>query len=125
MVDRLEIPKRVKLAVFLRAGGPENVTCEGCKLRLGGKPFDYDHTIEEWEQTRPKAERVITADDVKLLGYCCHKSKTARKAGERAHGKRIVEKAARVNVKPPSRYRKKLNGQVVDRQTGEVIGGRV
>jgi di/tricarboxylate transporter len=63
MSDRLEIPKKVKLAVFLRAGGPENVTCEGCKLRLGGKPFHYDHTVPEVFQMLPKSERVITADE--------------------------------------------------------------
>ena len=97
MSDRKEIPKSVKLEVFRRAHGPENVTCEGCGLRLGGKRFDYDHTVPEVFQTLPKHERPpITADDVKLLGYdCCHKFKSASEHKANSHGKRIVEKAAK------------------------------
>jgi hypothetical protein len=125
---RLEIPKAVKLEVFRRAGGPENVCCEGCGLRLGGKPFDYDHTIAEWMQNLPPSERVITASDVKLLGHCCHKPKTSREAGQRAHGKRLIEKAAGVRTSATpmkcgraSPYKRKMNGQLVWRETGEPV----
>lgn len=122
MVDRQEIPAKIKLAAFKRAGGPENVTCEGCRMPLRGKPFQYDHIIEEWEQNLPKAERPpITLEDVKLLGQsCCHEPKTSRKAGERAHGVRIVKglaKAGKPKGRPMdgsrgSRYRKRMDGTV-------------
>ena len=119
-IERLEIPKPVKLAVFKRAGGPSHLRCEGCTLPLRGKRFAYDHTIPEWMQNLPPAQRVITADDVKLLGEeCCHKPKTAREAGERAHGKRIIEKAAGARPKgrpiPGSRtsaWKRHMDGSV-------------
>jgi hypothetical protein len=38
----LEFKAAVKLEMFRRAGGPENLCCEGCKLRLGGKPFEVE-----------------------------------------------------------------------------------
>ena len=96
MVDRLEIPKKIKLICFARAGGPDNLVCEGCKLPIGGKRFDYDHRFPEFLQEKPKSERVITAEDVQLLGYeCCHKFKSAREHKANCHGKRIVAKAAR------------------------------
>lgn len=102
MTDRKEIPKSVKIVVFLRAGGnTPNLCCEGCGLRLGGKSFHYDHQIAECFQTLPKHERPpITADDVKLLGYeCCHKEKSASEHKANCHGKRIVAKAARAEKK--------------------------
>ena len=122
-VDRLEFDKRTKLEMFLRAGGPGNLRCEGCGLLLRGKRFDYDHEIEEWERNEPKhLRRPLTANDGKVLGYdCCHKDKSGRKAGERAHGKRIVEKMARVRAKAPfpggrnSRWKRKVSGEVVPR----------
>lgn len=101
-IDRLEIPKRIKLLVFARAGGPDRVCCEGCTLRLGGKPFQYHHLRAEWTQTAAISEREpITADDVKLLCIPCHEEISAKDTTARAHGKRIVEKAAR--AKRPSR----------------------
>lgn len=121
MTDRKEIPKSVKLEVFQRAGGPENVTCEGCGLRLGGKRFDYDHTVPEVFQTLQKHERPpITAEDVKLLGYdCCHKTKSAGEHRANCHGKRIQAKAAKATKtsKPmpgsrASRWKKRMDGTV-------------
>lgn len=123
VIDRKEIPKSVKLQVFLRAGGnTPDLCCEGCGIRLGGKRFDYDHQVPECFQNLPKSERPpITADDVKLLGYaCCHKDKSASEHKANCHGKRIVAKAARAEKKysrpiPGSRrskFKKCLNGRV-------------
>ena len=101
-IDRLEIPKPVKLQVFERAGGPGNVCCEGCTLRLGGKPFEYHHCRAEWTQNVPISERdPIIAADVKLLCIPCHDEISAKDTTARAHGKRIVANAAR--AKRPSR----------------------
>ncbi len=119
---RLEFTKSVKLEMYRRAGGPGNVCCEGCGVPLKGKPFDYDHQLEEWERENIAhgLRAPLNAADGKLLGRdCCHKPKTARKAGERAHGKRLVEKAARCASKsrpmPGSKasgLRKRMNGTV-------------
>ena len=127
MVNRLEFTDKVKEQMFRRAGGPGNVCCEGCGLPLNGKPFEYDHCIEEWEREdiqyglRPP----LTAEDGKLLCIPCHDAKTGKKAGERAHGKRIVRKAAKAH-KPKrggfsKRFSHKMNGDVVDRETGEIV----
>jgi hypothetical protein len=132
---RKEIPKPVRLEVFRRAGGLSlnGVHCEGCGLRLGGKRFDYDHTVAEVFRTVPKNQRPpITAADVKLLGYdCCHKGKSAGEHKANSHSKRIVAKMAYAedSYSPlpfgrNSRLKKKCNGQIVDRETGEIVGGR-
>lgn len=119
MNQRLEFSKKVRLEIFRRAGGPEKLYCEGCGLPLRGKPFEIDHTIECWEKpTRTE----LTADDGKLLGYCCHRPKTAKKATERAHGNRIIEKSAKAKSKGPpipgsrsSKFKKTVSGKVTTR----------
>lgn len=50
MVDRLEIPKKIKLEVFKRAGGPDNLACEGCGFPLNGLAFQYDHILAAQER---------------------------------------------------------------------------
>jgi hypothetical protein len=130
---RLEFDKKTKIEMFKRAGGPEDLRCEGtgCGIPLRGKPFEYDHTLECWEMEdiehglRPP----LTAEDGKLLCIPCHQEKTGRKAGERAHGKRIVAKAARAETKKRSSFRTnrdspykvKMDGTVVWRETGEPV----
>jgi hypothetical protein len=124
MTKRLEFSKKVRIEIFKRAGGSENLRCEGddCGILLRGKPFEVDHTLECWEMEdiehglRPP----LTAEDGKLLCIPCHQEKTGRKAGERAHGKRLVAKAARTETKysrpiPGSKrsgLRKRMNGTV-------------
>jgi hypothetical protein len=121
----LEFSKSVKLAMFKRAGGPGNLHCEKCKLRIGGKPFDYDHTIELWElgaELREKfAEDGVPAEYGQLICKPCHSQKTGQKTGERAHGKRIVEKAAKVKKRSSfqanrdGKFKKKMDGTVIER----------
>ena len=123
MAKRLEFSKPVRLEIFKRAGGPGDIHCEGCGLKLGGKPFEIDHTIEEWERedVQNGHREALTAEDGKLLGRCCHAPKTARKASERAHVKRIVAKSAGVKKKSTmpgsrsSKWKKKMDGTVVER----------
>lgn len=136
MTDRrgLEFKKPVKLALFRRAGGPENLCCEGCGMPLKGKRFDYDHQIEIWEMPSELREKFIKegvpAEYGKVLGYlCCHQEKSASKTGERAHGDRIIEKEARADARKgmpipgsvASGIKFKMNGDVVCRKTGRVI----
>jgi hypothetical protein len=121
-ISRLEFSKPVRLEIFRRAGGPGDLRCEGCGLSLQNKAWEVDHVIEEWEMEDVEhgLRAPLTAADGKLLGkYCCHVPKTAKKAKERAHGKRIVAKAARCASKsrpiPGSRasgLRRRMNGNV-------------
>lgn len=99
---------------------------------MRGKAFQIDHQIEEWELDHIARELrgPLTAADGKLLGQdCCHAPKTAKKAGERAKGKRIAEKLARIDRRSTSsgqrgfsqRYKRKMNGDILDTETGEII----
>lgn len=71
----------------------------------------------------------LVAADGQLLCGPCHDEKTARKSGERAHGVRIVEKLANIDRRSTSsgqrgfsqRYKRKMNGDVLDTETGEII----
>ena len=128
---RVEILKKIKLEVFERAGGLENLCCEGpCKLPLRGKKVEYHHIHAEWLQNEPPSARPpITAADVQLLCVPCHSVISAKDTKVRAHGKRIVEKIAQIDRRGASsglrglsgRYSKRFNGDIVDKETGEVI----
>jgi hypothetical protein len=129
MVDRLEFTKKVKIEIFKRAGGPENPQCENpqCGISVKNKPFDIDHIIEEWEKEdiqhglRPP----LCANDGQLLCKACHAIKSGKKSGERAHGVRIIAKQAKADKKKgggfSQRYKRKMDGTVVDRETGEIV----
>lgn len=127
---RVEIPKKVKFEVFERAGGLDHLCCEGpCKLPLRGKKIEYHHILAEWLQNDPPSSRPpITAADVQLLCIPCHQVISAKDTKVRAHGKRIVEKIAKIDRRgggshrlANSNLRKKLNGDVVNKYTGEII----
>lgn len=133
MVDRLEFDKKTKLEMFRRAGGPEDLRCEAknCGARLRGKPFHYDHIIEEWEREDIKRglREPLTAEDGQVLCVPCHNEKSAVKTGERAHGARIRTKAAKAEKKysrpipgsKASKFKKLMDGTVVWRETGEPV----
>jgi hypothetical protein len=120
-IKRLEFSKKVKIAILRRAGWPENPICEGCGMPMRGKRIEVDHTIECWEQ--PDRQELTEADG-KALGWdCCHQPKSSTKTAQRAHGNRIIEKAARARPKsrpiPGSKasgLRKGFNG-IVEKRT--------
>lgn len=123
---RVEIPKKVKLEVFERAGGPGNVCCEACKMPLRGKKMEYHHRIAEFLQNEPPSMRPpIVAADVLLLCIPCHAAISSKDTTRRAAGKRIVEKQAGISRSKRGGFNKrlsrKMDGTVVDRETGEVI----
>lgn len=130
MGRRREFTKPQKIAIFKRAGGPSNVCCEKCGWRIRGRNFDIDHKVAEWIlEDIDLGLRPLTIEDGWLLGdekECgCHTAKTSREAGERAHGKRIIEKAAKAE-KPKGRgfsqrYKRKMDGTIVDRETGQPV----
>lgn len=100
MILRVEFSDSVKREIFTRAGGVRNLRCECCGMPLAGKRFEYDHIVEEWELEMIARElrAPLTAEDGRLLCIPCHDEKTARKTGERAHGKRLVKKVTRAKT---------------------------
>jgi hypothetical protein len=86
-----------------------------------GKPFEIDHEVEEWERGGNRPDRKpLTADDGKLLGKaCCHVAKSNKKKGEKAHGDRIIAKAAKATKK--SSWRSKPDGYKFDWKLGRYV----
>lgn len=117
-MKRREFTDKVKLEIFRRAGGPDELRCESkkCRLPIKGRNFEIDHVIEEWERVGDREK--LTAEDGQLLCFPCHDEKTGKKAGERAHGKRIVKKAAGISKKKSPGFRgwRKMNGDIVWRK---------
>ena len=100
-IRRLEFKTAVKLQILKRAGFPEKPICEGCGRSLRGERIEVDHIIEEWESGGAHEDRrELTAADGQALGAkCCHKEKSAKKRGEKAHGDRIIKKAAGIKTR--------------------------
>jgi hypothetical protein len=97
---RREFPRRIRAAIILRATNAAGlVTCEGCGLVLGRKPFQVDHTLPEAlvvDKGRP-----LTAADGKLLGQeCCHAPKTRVDLGMIRKADRQRDKHTGASAKP-------------------------
>ena len=115
-MSRREFSKRQKAEIVHRAmNASGQITCEGCGLVLGRKPYEIDHTIPEAlviDKAKP-----LTIEDGKLLGKeCCHRGgKTAKDQGDIA---RAVRREAKHNGirNPPafrSKWKRKVNGETV------------
>lgn len=76
-MKRREFTKSVMAQIVKRAMTPDGqITCEGCGLVLGRKPYNIDHTIPDALNVE---KRKLTAEDGKLLGKeCCHDPKTQK-----------------------------------------------
>lgn len=99
-MTRREFPRRIRAAIILRATNADGiVTCEGCGLVLGKKPYEVDHTIPEalvMDKSRP-----LTASDGKLLGVqCCHTPKTAEDIRRIRKADRQRDKHTGASAKP-------------------------
>lgn len=75
---RLEFTRKVRKQIVDRATNAAGlVTCEGCGLVLGKKPYEVDHILPEAFRDHTRREP-LTAADGQLLGRaCCHAPKTA------------------------------------------------
>lgn len=106
-MSRREFTKRQKAEIVNRAmDAAGRITCEGCGLVLGAKPYEIDHIVAEaliLDKTRP-----LTISEGQVLGMaCCHRDgqkKTASDVSAIARAKRRELK--RMGVKKPSSFPK-------------------
>jgi hypothetical protein len=98
-VARKEFTRDVYAAIVRRATNEHGyVTCEGCGLVLGKKPYHIDHTIAD---ALILTKRRLTEADGQLLGAeCCHAGKTAQDQGIIAKVKR--QEARSAGIKRPT-----------------------
>lgn len=113
------IPPRVRLRVWERAGG----CCQICtrKLRPGDR-WDCDHIVA-LVNGGAHAE-----SNLQVACVSCHSAKTRADVAEKSRARRIqahhagIRKPSAFACARTSRYRKKVDGTVVDRETGEPVG---
>lgn len=118
---RKNLSRKQRVAIFMKTDG----RCYVCSQRLEIKGWDVEH---------PQALELLGPDDIEaLMPICkpCHKVKTAddKRAIAKANSTRDKFIGAKKSRNPlpgsrGSRMRIKMDGTVVDRATGEVIGGR-
>lgn len=118
---RKPLSRKQRLAVFMKTQG----TCYLCTQKLD---------VKGWEAEHPQALELLGPADIEaLMPICkpCHKVKTAddRKAIAKANSTRDRHIGALESKTPlpcgrKSPLKKRMDGTVVDRKTGKVIGGR-
>lgn len=112
------IPPRVRLRVWERAGG----CCQICERKLmPGDRWDADHVVA-LVNGGEHAE-----GNLQVACVACHRGKTAADVAEKSRARRIQAKHAGIR-KPStfacartSRFKKRMDGTVVDRETGEPV----
>ena len=121
--DRKPLTPKQRLELFMRQDG----LCGNCGQRLevkGNRPVCVDEHLEPlWRG----GSNVLTNREL----WCkpCTKPKTAKEATERAKGNRVRDKHIGIDRRPTSsgqpsfskRYKRKMNGDVLDTETGEII----
>jgi len=114
-----QIPPRVRVRVFERAGG----CCTVCMRKLGpGDAWQADHTVALINGGENRE------DNLRLVCNWCHKGKTRSDVAEKSRTARVRSK--HLGIKRPSRFaasresniKQKIDGTLVDRRTGEPIG---
>jgi 5-methylcytosine-specific restriction protein A len=109
-MSRREFSAKVMAAAALRANGK----CEKCDAKLMTGGYHFDHIIPDAMGGEP------TLDNVAVLCKSCHSAKTRNvdvpniakaKRRERAHFG--IKKPSRFACSRNSRFKKKMNGEVV------------
>lgn len=116
-MGRPSFNRKERARLFALRGG----VCYLC----GGK---IDGATERWEIEHeiPLAiSRDNSDDNLRLAHFKCHKVKTANDAGDIARAKRRAAKHDGSARKTgwSTRFRKKIDGTVIDRRTGEIVNG--
>lgn len=117
--DRKPLTRKQLAELFLRQDG----RCGNCNQRLetkGGKPVCVDEHLNPLWRGGSNA-----LDNRELWCVPCTKPKTAQEARERTKGYRVRDKHIGI-MKPKKggfsqRLKRKMNGDVVDRETGEIV----
>ena len=113
------IPPRVRLRIWERAKG----RCEVCTRKIGpGDAWQADHTVALVNDGENRES------NLRLVCDWCHKAKTAEDVAMKSRDRRI--KSRHIGIKKPSsfafarssRFKKRIDGTVVDRKTGEPVG---
>lgn len=112
---RLEFSRKVRRAIIDRAGDK----CERCKANLKPGEGDADHILPA-----ELGGQAIAANG-QWLCKPCHKEKTARdvrmiRKADRQRDKATGAMKTKSSLSHP-RFKKRMDGSVVDRSTGEVI----
>ena len=108
---RKEFSDKTKELAFKRANG----CCEICGFPFAGERPDYDHILscEEGGDN--------SVDNCAVIHSRCHKQKTKDHSRRRAKTKRVrrktrgIRKPSRFPGAKNSRWKKKINGEVVER----------
>ena len=107
-------PQRVRVRVFEAHGGKCAIT--GRKIHAG-EAWELDHTlalINGGENRESNLQPVLKQ---------AHKAKTAADVRAKSKAARLRAKhIGAVEKKPKSRWKKKIGGTVVDRETGKPVG---
>lgn len=116
MSTRIEFSRKIRASIIERADGK----CEGCGIILGGKSFEIDHIL-------PAAlGGTATQSNGRLLCIPCHREKTVKDVRRirKADRQRDKHTGAICKAKWPMqrRYKQKIDGTVVDRTTGNIVG---
>ncbi len=109
---RTEFSAKVKAAAAMRANG----NCEECTRKLLTGDFHYDHVIPDALGGEP------TLENCAVLCRSCHGIKTAKadvpriaKANRNWRKARGIRKPSQFSCARSSKWKKKLNGEVVAR----------
>ena len=111
--DDTKAPPRVRLRCFERDKG----VCHICKQKIKvGDKWELDHVTALIEGGENR-EGNLSPAHVK-----CHRQKTRQEVARKSKVARMKAKhIGAVKKRPWSQFKKKMDGSVVDRKTGEVI----
>lgn len=120
-MKRREFTRAQKAAIVHRAMNADGkITCEGCGLVLGSKPYEIDHTIPE--ALIADKTRHLTIEDGKLLGKsCCHRGENGKTAADVATIAKVYRSEAKhLGLKKRSswntKWKRKVSGETVLRR---------
>jgi len=124
------VPERVLERLWKECGG----FCRRCGLDLSDQDWDADHTVAliNWVPLFP-GDHGNRESNLRVLGVkCCHRPKTREDMRIKHRTSRKVRHAAGIKnplrqIVPGSKgspFKKCVDGTVIDRATGKVIGGR-
>lgn len=116
--DDAKVPPRVRLRIFEREGGKCHLTGQ---LIRPGDAWDLDHKIPLILGGQHRESNLYPALQEP------HRQKTKMEVATKSKIAAVRKKHLGIKKQTAfskSRFRKRMDGTVVDRETGEVIGGR-